>query len=105
MKTRSVPIRTAAFALAAVFVVSTLATRPSAQAPVTTPEKFFGFQLGADRKIARWDKIVDYFNLLERRQRPPEGGEHGADHDGQPVPGGRSSRRRRTWRSSNTCGR
>ncbi len=29
------------------------------------PEKFFGFQLGSDRKIARWDKITDYFHLLE----------------------------------------
>lgn len=33
---------------------------------VTSPEKYFGFQMGADRKIARWDKIVDYFNLLEK---------------------------------------
>ncbi len=36
-----------------------------AQSP-TSPEKFFGFQLGADRKIARWDKIVDYFRVLEK---------------------------------------
>lgn len=33
---------------------------------ITPPESFFGFRLGADRKIARWDKIVDYFNLLEK---------------------------------------
>lgn len=32
---------------------------------VHSPEEFFGFQLGADRKIARWDKIVDYFTHLE----------------------------------------
>src|SRR5271170_1658920 len=32
----------------------------------TSPEKFFGFQLGADRKMARWDKIVEYFQLLEK---------------------------------------
>jgi hypothetical protein len=31
---------------------------------ITSPEEFFGHQLGADRKIARWDKIVDYFNKL-----------------------------------------
>jgi len=37
-----------------------------AQKKVTTPEEFFGFQLGSDRKIARWDKIVDYFGLLEK---------------------------------------
>ena len=30
----------------------------------TSPEAFFGFQLGSDRHIVRWDKIVDYFQLL-----------------------------------------
>jgi hypothetical protein len=30
-----------------------------------SPEEFFGFQLGSDRNIARWDKIVEYFNHLE----------------------------------------
>jgi hypothetical protein len=33
---------------------------------VTAPEKHFGFQLGADRKIARWDAITDYFTVLEK---------------------------------------
>jgi hypothetical protein len=37
-----------------------------AQSGVTTPEKFFGFQLGADRKMARWDKIVEYYSVLEK---------------------------------------
>ncbi|MFZ2054931.1 MAG: M14 metallopeptidase family protein [Candidatus Aminicenantales bacterium] len=36
------------------------------QKKVTSPQEFFGFQLGSDRKIARWDKIVDYFAVLER---------------------------------------
>ncbi len=27
----------------------------TAQSQITAPEKFFGFQLGADRKMARWD--------------------------------------------------
>ncbi len=31
---------------------------------VTSPEKFFGFQMGADRKMARWDKMVDYYTQL-----------------------------------------
>jgi hypothetical protein len=38
-----------------------------AQGQVTAPEKFFGFQMGADRKIARWDKIVEYYKLLEKQ--------------------------------------
>jgi hypothetical protein len=33
----------------------------------TPPEKFFGFRLGADRKMARWDKIVEYYGMLEKQ--------------------------------------
>ena len=35
-----------------------------AQAP-TSPQEFFGFQLGSDYKMARWDRIVEYFDRLE----------------------------------------
>lgn len=38
-----------------------------AQRKITSPEEHFGFQLGADRKMARWDEIVAYFNLLEKQ--------------------------------------
>ena len=31
---------------------------------IPSPESFFGFQLGSDRNIARWDRIVEYFDLL-----------------------------------------
>lgn len=37
----------------------------TAQNHVTTPDDFFGHQLGADRTLARWDRIVEYFELLE----------------------------------------
>lgn len=30
----------------------------------TSPESFFGFRLGSDRRIARWDAIVEYFYQL-----------------------------------------
>ncbi len=43
-----------------------LAVHAQVQAQVTPPEKFFGFQLGSDRKIARWDQIVAYFQLLQK---------------------------------------
>jgi hypothetical protein len=33
---------------------------------IPTPEEFFGHQLGADRKLAHWDKIVEYFWELNR---------------------------------------
>ena len=32
----------------------------NAQDKITSPEEFFGFQLGSERNIARWDKIVEY---------------------------------------------
>ena len=35
------------------------------QKKITSPEEFFGFRMGSDRKIARWDKIVDYLRKLE----------------------------------------
>src|SRR5262245_33151770 len=34
---------------------------------ITPPEKFFGFPLGADKKMARWDKIVEYYGVLEKQ--------------------------------------
>ena len=34
---------------------------------VTKPETFFGYRLGADRHIARWDKIVEYYGILEKQ--------------------------------------
>ena len=46
-------------------VTLVLAVSAGAQS-VPTPEKFFGHQLGADRKMARWDKIIEYFKALEK---------------------------------------
>ena len=48
-------------------VLGSMTQIAAAQKNVTTPEEFFGFRLGSDRKIARWDKIIDYFNLLEKQ--------------------------------------
>ena len=31
---------------------------------IPSPEQFFGFQMGADRKLARWDRLVEYYNTL-----------------------------------------
>ena len=33
-------------------------------AALQTPEQFFGFQMGADRKLAGWDKLHEYYQLL-----------------------------------------
>jgi len=34
---------------------------------VTSPEEFFGYQLGSDNNIARWEKIVEYFKKVEEQ--------------------------------------
>lgn len=62
------PGRRRAAGLWAVMALVTAMYAPMAapQERITTPEAFFGHRLGADRQIARWDKIVEYFKLLER---------------------------------------
>ena len=52
-----------------IFVIGFITSTAEAQKKVTSPNDFFGFELGSDRKIARWDKIVDYFKLLESESR------------------------------------
>src|SRR5437764_8937571 len=47
-----------AFALA---VMSTLVA--TAAGTLQTPEQFLGFRVGADNKLIRWDKIVEYMKL------------------------------------------
>ena len=65
------------------WVVSSAEAR--AAADVTSPEEFFGFQLGADRKIARWDKIVEYFELLQKESDKIEVVNMGPSTEGHPF--------------------
>src|SRR5450631_764932 len=55
------PVRAAALVASAVMTMAMVQAQQ-----ITPPEKFFGFQLGADRKMARWDTIVEYFYLMEK---------------------------------------
>ncbi len=52
---------------------------------ITSPETFFGFKLGSDRKMARWDKIVDYFYLLEKESDNIKVVEMGKSTEGHPF--------------------
>ncbi len=52
--------RTLLSALALALVSTLLAT---AAGPLQTPEQFLGFKVGADNKLVRWDKIVEYMKL------------------------------------------
>src|SRR5882757_6840376 len=36
---------------------------------ITSPEEFFGFRMGSDKQMARWDKLVEYYELLEKQAK------------------------------------
>lgn len=38
---------------------------PAVSAEIPDPESFFGHKPGADRKLIRWEKICDYFRILD----------------------------------------
>jgi hypothetical protein len=60
-------VRTVCVFLALFLLSAGLLTRTAeAQSQITSPEKFFGYQLGSDRHIARWDRIVEYYKLLAK---------------------------------------
>ena len=60
-------VQTTVIVLAMAIICPVLLARTAeAQSRITSPEKFFGFQLGSDRHIAPWDKIVEYYKLLEK---------------------------------------
>jgi hypothetical protein len=56
-----------AFRRNVVILVAILAltlTAGAQQPALQTPEQFFGFRMGTDNRLARWDKIVDYFKQV-----------------------------------------
>ena len=38
----------------------------TATAAVQTPEQYFGFRIGSDKKLVRWDKIVEYMQAVAK---------------------------------------
>jgi len=52
---------------------------------VKSPEEFFGYRMGSDRKIARWDKVVEYFNLLQERSDKILVNDMGPSTEGEPF--------------------
>src|SRR3954469_6808192 len=49
--------------LAALGLVVAASLTPFAAGTLQTPEQFLGFRVGADNKLIRWDKIVEYMKL------------------------------------------
>jgi hypothetical protein len=58
----------AAIALASTLNAQSIIGPPKRNEParvtLPTPEKFFGFQMGADKKMAHWDDMTRYYDLL-----------------------------------------
>ena len=52
---------------------------------VPSPEQFFGFQMGADRKLANWDKLHDYYQLLAKGSTRIRLVELGKSSEGRPY--------------------
>ncbi len=65
-----------------------LSTWVQAQTKITSPEEFFGFRLGSDRKVAHWDKIVEYYNLLMAESDKIDVIDMGPSTMGPPLPAG-----------------
>src|SRR5688572_26489616 len=56
-----------------------------AGAALPAPEKFFGFQMGADRKLANWDKLHEYYQLLAKGSNRIKLVELGKTSEGRPY--------------------
>jgi len=68
-----------------IFVIGFITGAAEAQKKITSPNDFFGFELGSDKKMARWDKIVDYFKLLESESRKIKVINMGPSTEGNPF--------------------
>ena len=58
----------AASVLALATALSTLTVLPpieARQAALQTPEQFFGFRMGTDNQLARWDRMVEYLKGVD----------------------------------------
>jgi hypothetical protein len=67
----------------AVAVGAQAPTRAAATLP--SPEQFFGFQMGADRKLAGWDKLYEYYQLLAKNSDRVKLVELGKSSEGRPF--------------------
>ena len=77
-----------AFALGLCLLSSGPLATTAAGAPQTalpTPEQFFGFRIGADTKLARWDKMLDYYRLVEKASDRVRMRELGKSTEGHPF--------------------
>ena len=57
----------------------------TAPATLPTPEQFFGFQMGADRKLANWDRLLAYYQTLAKSSNKMKLVELGKSSEGRPY--------------------
>jgi hypothetical protein len=50
-----------------------------------SPDQFFGFQMGADRKLANWDKLHEYYQSLAKGSNKMQLVELGKTSEGRPY--------------------
>ena len=54
-------------ALSVSFFLTTVALPLHAQpTTVPSPEQFFGYRMGADRKLANWDRLLEYYRTVAK---------------------------------------
>jgi hypothetical protein len=59
--------------------------RGQAASTLPSPEQFFGFQMGADRKLANWDRLVEYYRALAKSSNRVRLEELGKTSEGRPY--------------------
>lgn len=47
-------------------VAAALSTPLQAQPAIPSPEQFFGHRMGADRQLAGWDRLLEYYRTLDK---------------------------------------
>ena len=57
----------------------------SAAQPILTPDAFAGFPIGSDGNLLRWERIVEYFQLLDAGSERVQVRELGKTHNGNPF--------------------
>src|SRR5688572_4714066 len=60
-------------------------TAQGSQSTVPSPEQFFGFQMGADRKLADWNKLHEYYQRLAKSSDKMRLVELGKTSEGRPY--------------------
>jgi hypothetical protein len=56
-----------------------------AQTALPTPEQFFGFRMGADRKLANWDRLLEYYRTIATASDRVKLVELGQSSEGRPY--------------------